>query len=58
MKSGARVLLTSGIIGKVVNVKENTLIIQISDSTKVECVRAAVSQILGDDEKPTDIQPA
>ncbi len=58
VKSGARVLLTSGIIGQVVNVKENTLVIQIADNTKVECVRAAISQVLGDDEKPVDLEPA
>ncbi len=58
VKSGNRVLLTSGMIGQVINVKENTLIIQISENTKVECVRAAISQVLGDDEKPTDLQSA
>lgn len=58
VKSGARVLLTSGIIGKITNVKENTLVIQIAENTKVECVRAAVSQVLGDDEKPVDLEPA
>lgn len=58
VKSGARVLMTSGIIGQVINVKENTLVIQISDNTKVECVRAAISQVLGDDEQPVDLEPA
>ncbi|QBG46271.1 preprotein translocase subunit YajC [Verrucomicrobia bacterium S94] len=56
VKSGARVLLTSGIIGEVVNVKENTLIIKISDNTKVECVRAAISQILEKGETPAEIE--
>jgi len=58
VKSGARVLMTSGIIGQVINVKENTLVIQISENTKVECVRAAISQVLGDDEQPVDLEPA
>ncbi|MDZ8117134.1 preprotein translocase subunit YajC [Pontiella agarivorans] len=56
VKSGARVLLTSGIIGEVINVKENTLIIKISDNTKVECVRAAISQILEKGETPAEIE--
>ena len=56
VKSGARVLLTSGIIGEVVNVKESTLMIKISDSTKVECVRAAISQILEKGETPAEIE--
>lgn len=58
VKSGARVLLTSGIIGEVINVKENTLIIKIADNTKVECVRAAISQILEKGETPAEIEAA
>lgn len=58
VKSGARVLLTSGIIGEVLNVKENTLVIKIADNTKVECVRAAISQILQKDETPSEIESA
>lgn len=58
VKSGARVLLTSGIIGQVTNVKEQTLVIRIAENTKVEVVRAAISQILETDEIPADIEPA
>ena len=58
VKSGARVLLTSGIIGEVLNVKENTLIVKIADNTKVECVRAAISQVLQKDETPSEIEPS
>ena len=54
VKSGEKVLLTSGIIGHVTNVKEHTIIIRIADNTKIEKVRAAVSQILKDDEIPED----
>ncbi len=57
VKSGARVLLTSGIIGQVTNVKENTLVIRIAEDTKVEVVRAAISQILEKDETPSEIEP-
>jgi preprotein translocase subunit YajC len=56
VKSGARVLLTSGIIGQVTNVKESTLVIRIAENTKIEVVRAAISQILEKDETPTDIE--
>ncbi|HEY5653790.1 MAG TPA: preprotein translocase subunit YajC [Pontiella sp.] len=57
IKSGARVMLTSGIIGEVVNVKENTLIIRIAESTKIEVVRAAISQILEKGEEiPAEIE--
>lgn len=57
LKSGSRVLLTSGIIGQVTTVKEHTLIVRIADNTKIEVVRAAVSQILEKDETPSEIEP-
>lgn len=56
VKSGARVLMTSGIIGQVTTVKESTLVIKISENTKVEVVRAAISQILEKDEMPDEIE--
>lgn len=56
VKSGARVMLTSGIIGEVIEVKESTLIVRIAENTKVELVRAAISQILEKGETPTEIE--
>lgn len=56
VKSGSRVLLTSGIIGQVTNVKEHTLIIRIAENTKIEVVRAAISQQLDKDETPTELE--
>ncbi len=56
LKSGCRVLLTSGIIGEVVNVKEHTLVVRISDNTKVEVVRAAISQLLEKGETPSELE--
>ncbi len=56
LKSGCRVLLTSGIIGEVVNVKEQTLVVRIADNTKVEVVRAAISQLLEKGETPSEIE--
>mgnify|MGYP001091944848 CR=1 FL=1 len=56
VKSGARVMLTSGIIGEVIEVKENTLIVRIAENTKVELVRAAISQILEKGETPAEIE--
>jgi preprotein translocase subunit YajC len=58
VQSGSRVLLTSGMIGQVTNVKENTLVIRIAENTKVEAVRAAISQILEKDEIPTELDVA
>ncbi len=56
LKSGCRVLLTSGIIGEIVNVKEQTLIVRIADNTKVEVVRAAISQLLEKGETPSELE--
>ncbi len=49
VKSGDRVLLTSGIIGEIASVKEKTLIINIAEKTRIEVLKSAVSQVL--DEK-------
>lgn len=56
VQSGNKVLMTSGIIGQVTNVKENTVIIRIAENTKVETVRAAISQVLENDEIPSDLE--
>ena len=58
VKTGDRVLLTSGILGRVSNVNETSLIIQIAEKTKIEVVKAAISQVLDKDETPTEIEPA
>jgi preprotein translocase subunit YajC len=58
IKTGDRVLLTSGIFGRIRNVNSNSLIVQIAENTKIEVVKAAVSQVLEKDEMPTDIEPA
>ena len=51
VKTGERVLLTSGIIGEVASVKEKTLLVRIAEKTKIEVLKSAVSQIIekGDD---------
>jgi len=57
VKSGARVLLTSGIIGEIANVKEKTLIVRIAEKTKIEVLKSAVSQVLEEkDALPSEIQ--
>ena len=55
VKAGDRVLLTSGILGRVRSVNDTTLIVQVAEKTKIEVVKAAISQILEKDEKPSDI---
>ncbi len=46
VKTGQRVLLSSGIIGEVGTVKEKTILIQIAEKTRIEVLKSAVSQII------------
>jgi preprotein translocase subunit YajC len=57
VKSGQRVLLTSGIIGEITNVKEKTLMVLIAEKTKIEVLKSAVAQVLDDKSVlPSEIQ--
>lgn len=58
VKKGERVLLTSGILGEIITVKEQALVVKIAENTKIEVVKAAISQILENGETPTEIEPA
>lgn len=56
VKTGDRVLLASGILGDVSNVKEKTLIIRIAEKTKIEVLKSAVAQVLEDkSDLPADV---
>lgn len=56
VKSGERVVLSSGIIGEVATVKEKTLIVRIADDTKVEVLKSAVAQIIEKGETPDEVR--
>jgi len=56
VKTGQRVLLTSGILGEVSNVKEKTLIVRVAEKTKIEVLKSAVSQIIEKGDTPEEIQ--
>ena len=58
VKTGDRVLLTSGILGQVRNINETSIMVQIAEKTKVEVVKAAISQVLEKGETPSEIEPA
>ena len=58
VKKGDRVLLTSGILGQLVEVKDQALIVRIAENTKIEVVKAAISQVLEQGETPSEIEPA
>ena len=56
VKSGERVVLTSGIIGEIANVKEKTVIVRVADNTKIEVLKTAVAQIIEKGETPEEIK--
>jgi len=56
LKKGDRVLMNSGILGQIANVKENTFVVRIADGVKIEVVRGAISQMLEKGETPNDIE--
>lgn len=56
VKTGERVLLTSGILGEVSNVKEKTVIVRIAEKTKIEVLKSAVSQIIEKGDTPDEVQ--
>jgi len=55
VKKNDRVMTIGGIIGTVVNVKEDEIVLKVDESsnTKITFVRGAMQKVLADDEKPT-----
>jgi preprotein translocase subunit YajC len=54
VKTGDKVLLSSGIYGIVSNVKEKTLMVKIADNVKVEVLKSAVSSVV---QKSAEAEP-
>ncbi|MBI3458410.1 MAG: preprotein translocase subunit YajC [Candidatus Rokubacteria bacterium] len=48
LKKGDRVVTSGGLIGTVVGLNEQTVMLKIADSVRVECLRSAVSGLRGD----------
>jgi len=51
IKTGDKVLMTSGIFGIIANVKEKSFVVKIADNVKVEVLKSAVTTVIqkGDD---------
>lgn len=45
MKKGDQVVTSSGIIGSIANVKDDTVVLNVGDSTRVEFLKSAISSI-------------
>ena len=43
LKKGDRVITSGGLIGTIVNLGEQTVVLKIADSVRVECLRSAVT---------------
>jgi preprotein translocase subunit YajC len=54
VKTGDKVLLSSGIYGIVSNVKEKTLMVKIAENVKVEVLKSAVSSVV---QKSAEAEP-
>ncbi len=53
LKTGDKVVTSSGIHGIVSNVKEgSTLILKIADNVKIEIDKASIATVVSDDRKP------
>ena len=46
LKNGDQVLMSNGIYGMVMDVKDKTLLVKIADNVKVKVLRSAVSQVI------------
>jgi preprotein translocase subunit YajC len=49
-------MFCGGMIGVVATVKDQMLVIKVSDTTKVDIVRSAVIRVLGKDEVPAGVE--
>jgi len=56
VKSGERVVLSSGIIGEVATVKEKTLLVRVANDTKIEVLKTAVAQIIEKGDTPDEVK--
>ena len=56
IKAGDRVMFCGGMIGIVATVKDQMLVIKVSETTKVDIVRSAVIRVLGKDEVPASVE--
>ncbi|HXL03732.1 MAG: preprotein translocase subunit YajC [Firmicutes bacterium] len=57
LRKGNTVITIGGIYGQIVEVKEDSLIIQIADNVRIRTLRGAVSSVLGKGEPTKDKDP-
>ena len=57
LRKGNTVITIGGIYGQVVEIKDDSLIIQIADNVRIRTVRGAVNSVLGKGEATRDKGP-
>lgn len=57
LRKGNTVVTVGGIYGQIVDVKDDSLIIQIADNVRIRAVRGAVNSVLGKGESSKDKEP-
>ncbi len=57
VRKGNYVITVGGIYGQVVEVKEDSLILEIADKVRIKTTRAAVGAVLGKGESAKDKEP-
>ncbi|KKP24300.1 MAG: Preprotein translocase, YajC subunit [candidate division TM6 bacterium GW2011_GWF2_28_16] len=51
LKTGDKIITSSGIIGKIFEIRENEIIIEVFDGTKIEILKQAIVSLINDDNK-------
>lgn len=57
LRKGNTVITIGGIYGQIVDVKDDSLVLQIADNVRVRTVRGAVNSVLGKGESAKDTDP-
>ncbi len=58
LKTGDKVVLSSGILGIIANVKEKTIVLKVADNVKIEVLRTSVSGVTKASDEPTGTEKA
>jgi preprotein translocase subunit YajC len=56
LKSGDRILFAGGLLGTVANIKDQTVMVKIADTVKIEIARGSIVRILEKDEQPGELE--
>jgi preprotein translocase subunit YajC len=58
LKTGDKIVLSSGIIGMIANAKEKTILLKVADNVKIEVLRTSVATVLKATDEPVSPEKA